>query len=589
MEKLFEGIDLSKVSVSMTMNGAVLPVLAMYVVAAERAGVKQEQLAGTVQNDILKEFMVRNTYIYPPAPSMRIVGDIMSYTAANMPRFNSISISGYHMQEAGADTATELAFTLADGLEYVKCAEAAGINVDKVAPRFSFFFGIGMSFYMEVAKLRAARRIWARLMREECGAKQPKSWLLRTHCQTSGYSLTEQDPHNNVVRTTIEAMAAVFGGTQSLHTNSFDEAIGLPTEFSARIARNTQLILQEESHVTKVADPFAGSYMMESLTDALEEQANKLLSEIAAMGGMTKAIEAGWPMRRIEESAAQRQANIDSGREVIVGVNKYVSTAAEPLEVRQINNTAVRKKQIAQLERVRAERDQAKCDAALAKLREAGSKAQTPEVNLLQLSIEAARARATVGEITDALEASFGRHVAKSAIVSGVYGSTYGGGKGGDGEGDDRLQAVRDLVKQFNQRHGRNPRMYVAKAGQDGHTRGANVIASAMSDLGFDCDIGNLFATSEEVVAAAIDADVHVIGLSTLAAGHNTLVPEIVAELKRRGADDILLVVGGVIPRDDYDGLYKAGAAAIFGPGTPITESATKLIKLLDEKLSQNQ
>jgi methylmalonyl-CoA mutase len=581
MKRLFDGIPLGDVSVSMTMNGAVLPVLAMYVVAAEEQGVPRAKLAGTIQNDILKEFMVRNTYIYPPAPSMRIVGDIMAYTAAEMPRYNSISISGYHMQEAGADIPTELAFTLADGVEYARCAAAAGVSVDEAAPRFSFFFGIGMNFYLEVAKLRAARRLWAKLMRDEVGAKSPKSWLLRTHCQTSGWSLTEQDPYNNVVRTAVEAMAAVFGGTQSLHTNAFDEAIGLPTEFSARIARNTQLILQEETNITAVADPWAGSFMMEALTDQLEERASALLAEIKQLGGMTKAIESGWPMRRIEQSAAERQAKIDSAQEVIVGVNKYKLKKEAPLEVRKIDNSVVRAKQIAQLQRVRASRDAARHKATLDALRAAAAEPSSPGTNLLALSIEAARARATVGEITDAMESVFGRHVAKSAVVSGVYGKAYGADESSQ---DAEIARVRSVVAAFAERHGRNPRILVAKAGQDGHTRGANVIASAFSDLGFDCDIGSLFATPQEVVAAAIDADVHVIGLSTLAAGHNTLVPEIVAELKKRGANDILLVVGGVVPRSDYDFLRAAGAAAIFGPGTKITDSALSLIEMLDKK-----
>jgi methylmalonyl-CoA mutase len=585
MKRLFDGIPLGDVSVSMTMNGAVLPVLAMYVVAAEEQGVPQSKLAGTIQNDILKEFMVRNTYIYPPAPSMRIIGDIMAYTAAHMPKYNSISISGYHMQEAGADIPTELAFTLADGVEYARCAVAAGVSVDEVAPRFSFFFGIGMNFYLEIAKLRAARRLWARLMRDEVGAKSQKSWLLRTHCQTSGWSLTEQDPYNNVVRTTVEAMAAVFGGTQSLHTNAFDEAIGLPTEFSARIARNTQLILQEETNITAVADPWAGSYMMEALTDDLEQRALVLLAEIKQLGGMTKAIEAGWPMRRIEQSAAERQAKIDSGQEVIVGVNKYKPRHESPLDVRKIDNATVRAQQIAQLERLRATRNADATRAALAALRAAAAAPPTPQSNLLALSIAAARARASVGEITDAMEAAFGRHVAKSTVVSGVYGKAYGASPT---EQDAEIARVRAAVAAFAATSGRNPRILVAKAGQDGHTRGANVIASAFSDLGFDCDIGSLFATPQEVVSAAIDADVHIIGLSTLAAGHNTLVPEIVAELKKRGTNDILLVVGGVIPRDDYDFLYKAGAVGIFGPGTNICHAALDLIKLLEKKKQQH-
>jgi methylmalonyl-CoA mutase len=566
MKILFDGIPLDKVSVSMTMNGAVLPVLAAYVVAAEEQGVAQDQLSGTIQNDILKEFMVRNTYIYPPEPSMRIVGDIIEYTARQMPKFNSISISGYHMQEAGANQALELAFTLADGKEYVKTALAKGLDVDEFAGRLSFFWAIGMNFYLEIAKMRAARLLWWKIM-QGFGAKKPKSLMLRTHCQTSGWSLTEQDPYNNVVRTTIEAMAAVFGGTQSLHTNSFDEAIALPTEFSARIARNTQLILQEETHITSVVDPWAGSYMMEKLTQDMADAAWKIIEEVDAMGGMTRAVESGWAKLRIEASAAEKQARIDSGRDVIVGVNKFKLAKEDPVEILEIDNVAVRDNQIARLRTVRAARDSARVQAALAALTEA---AKNGSGNLLALSVEAMRARATVGEVSDALEQVWGRHRANSQEVSGVYAGAY--------ESQESWAALQSDIAAFATEYGRRPRVMIAKLGQDGHDRGAKVVASAFADLGFDVDVGPLFQTPEECARQAIENDVHAVGVSTLAAGHKTLVPAIVRALREQGANDIIVFVGGVVPQQDYAFLYEAGVKGIYGPGTPIPDSARDVL-----------
>jgi methylmalonyl-CoA mutase len=576
MKILFDGIPLDKVSVSMTMNGAVLPVLAGYVVAAEEQGVAQDQLSGTIQNDILKEFMVRNTYIYPPEPSMRIVADIIEYTARRMPKFNSISISGYHMQEAGANQALELAFTLADGKEYVKAATARGLDVDDFAGRLSFFWAIGMNFYLEIAKMRAARLLWCRIMKG-FGAKNPKSLMLRTHCQTSGWSLTEQDPYNNIVRTTIEAMAAVFGGTQSLHTNSFDEAIALPTEFSARIARNTQLILQEETHITSVVDPWAGSYLMERLTQDMADKASAILEEVDAQGGMTRAVDSGWAKLKIEASAAEKQARIDSGADVIVGVNKYKPAKADPIDILEVDNVRVRDGQIARLARIRATRDAARVQAALAALTAAahagrtGDGADAASGNLLALSIEAIRARATVGEVSDALEQVFGRHRADIQKVTGVYAAAYD-----SAEGWDKLKGE---IAAFGAEHGRRPRVMIAKLGQDGHDRGAKVVATAFADLGFDVDIGPLFQTPEECARQAIENDVHAVGVSTLAAGHKTLVPAIIAELKRQGANDIIVFVGGVIPQQDYDFLYAAGVKGIYGPGTPIPASAKDVLE----------
>ena len=566
MKTLFDGIPLDRVSVSMTMNGAVLPVLAGYVVAGEEQGVAQDRLAGTIQNDILKEFMVRNTYIYPPAPSMRIIADIIGYTAKHMPRFNSISISGYHMQEAGATQTLELALTLADGKEYVRTALAAGLDVDEFAGRLSFFFGIGMNFYLEIAKLRAARLLWYRIM-QGFAPKNPKSSMLRTHCQTSGWSLTEQDPYNNVVRTAFEAMAAVFGGTQSLHTNSFDEAIALPTDFSARIARNTQLILQEETNVTRVIDPWAGSYLMERLTQDMADQAWAIIEEVEAMGGMTKAVESGWAKLRIEQCAAEKQARIDRGEDVIVGVNKYRLTAEDPIEIREIDNTAVREAQVRQLRELRARRDAKAVAAALEALTEA---ARTGQGNLLDLSIKATRARATVGEISDALEKVYGRYRARTESVSGVYGAVFAS--------DAPWQQLKGEIERFAAEEGRRPRLMVAKLGQDGHDRGAKIIATGFSDLGFDVDIGPLFQTPEEAARQAIENDVHVVGVSTLAAGHKTLVPQLIAALRAQGAEDIIVVVGGVVPAQDYEFLHSAGVAAVFGPGTVISEAAKQIV-----------
>jgi methylmalonyl-CoA mutase len=567
MKILFDGIPLDKVSVSMTMNGAVLPVLAGYVVAAEEQGVAQDQLSGTIQNDILKEFMVRNTYIYPPQPSMRVVADIIEYTARRMPKFNSISISGYHMQEAGANQALELAFTLADGKEYVKTAIAKGLDVDEFAGRLSFFWAIGMNFYLEIAKMRAARLLWHRIM-SGFNAKNPKSLMLRTHCQTSGWSLTEQDPYNNVVRTTIEAMAAVFGGTQSLHTNSFDEAIALPTEFSARIARNTQLIIQEETHITNVVDPWAGSYLMEKLTQDMADAAWKIIEEVDAMGGMTRAVDSGWAKLKIEASAAAKQARIDSGADTIVGVNKYRLAKEDPIQILEVDNHAVRDNQVARLKALRTKRDAAKVKAALDALTAC---AETGQGNLLDLSIQAIRLRATVGEVSDALEKVWGRHRADTQKVTGVYAAAYD-----SAEGWDKLKGE---IAAFADAQGRRPRVMIAKLGQDGHDRGAKVVATAFADLGFDVDIGPLFQTPEECARQAVENDVHAVGVSTLAAGHKTLVPAIIAELKRLGADDIIVFVGGVIPRQDYDFLYDAGVKGIYGPGTPIPASAKDVLE----------
>ena len=568
MKLLFDSIPLNKISVSMTMNGAVLPILSMYIVAAEEQGVTQAELSGTIQNDILKEFMVRNTFIYPPEPSMRIVADIIGYCSHHMPKFNTISISGYHMQEAGADAKLELAYTLADGLEYVRAAIKAGQTVDDVAPRFSFFFGIGMDFYMEVAKLRAARMLWAKLLKEKFNPKSAKSLPLRTHCQTSGWSLAEQDPLNNVIRTTIEAMAAVIGGTQSLHTNSFDEAIALPTDTSARIARNTQLIIQEESNITRVVDPFGGSYFMENLTESLAKEALALINEVEALGGMAKAIEQGLPKRKILESATKRQARIDSGGETIVGVNKYRLAHEDPVEVRKIDNSAVREQQVARINHIKATRDAAKVQAALADLTNA---AKTGSGNLLDLSVKAAKLRATLGEISTALETVYGRYSPKDDLVSGAYSSVQ----------TVQFKKVQELVKQFEAKEGRRPRILVAKMGQDGHDRGAKVVASGLSDLGFDVDVGPLFQTPEEVGMQAIDADVHAVGVSSLAAGHKTLIPALVKYLRERGAKDMLVIAGGVIPHTDYEFLYKSGCDFIFGPGTPIVESAVQILNKL--------
>jgi len=577
MKTLFGGIPLDKVSVSMTMNGAVLPVLAFYIVAAEEQGVSQAQLTGTIQNDILKEYMVRNTYIYPPAPSMRIIQDIFGYTAQYMPRFNSISISGYHMQEAGADSKLELAFTIADGIEYVKSAMEAGMDVDKIAPRLSFFFAIGMNFYMEVAKLRAARRIWAKVMKDKFNCQNPKSLLLRTHCQTSGYSLTEQDPYNNVVRTTVEAMAAVMGGTQSLHTNAFDEAMGLPTPFSAQIARNTQLILQEETGLGAVVDPWGGSYMMESLTDELERQAMEIIDEVEGLGGMTKAIESGMAKLRIEEAATRKQARIDAGKDVVVGVNKYI-TEQNPIDVFKIDNTAVLRAQIESIRRVKESRDDKTVFDCLERLSQASASPPGEAPNLLLLAVEAARARATLGEISSALEKTWGRHVAVTRVVRGAYDDTF---KGVSDEAAQEFERVQQQVLDFEQQQGRKPRMYVAKMGQDGHDRGAKVIASGFADLGFEVDVGSLFSTPAETAAAAIQSRVDVVGVSSQAAGHMTLVPALIAELRKQGGD-IKVIVGGVIPAQDYDFLWQSGVAGIFGPGTRIPSAAQAVLKAIE-------
>ncbi len=570
MKILFDGIPLDKVSVSMTMNGAVIPVLASFIVAGEEQGHDRAALSGTIQNDVLKEFMVRNTYIYPPEPSMRIVSDIIEYTSNEMPKFNSISISGYHMQEAGANLVQELAYTLADGREYVRAAIEAGMDVDQFAGRLSFFFAIGMNFFMEAAKLRAARLLWHRVM-TEFGAKTERSKMLRTHCQTSGVSLQEQDPYNNVVRTAYEAMSAVLGGTQSLHTNALDEAIALPTDFSARIARNTQLILQEETGVTNVVDPLAGSYYVESLTDELATKAWALMDEVEEMGGMTKAVASGMPKLRIEESAATRQAMIDRGNEVVVGVNKYRKDKEEPIDILDVDNHAVRETQIARLEKIRATRDEAACQAALVELvrrtREGG--------NLLDAAIEAARERASVGEISMAMEEKFGRHRAEVKTLAGVYGAAY--------EGDAGFAAIQKSVESFAEEEGRRPRMLVVKMGQDGHDRGAKVIATAFADIGFDVDVGPLFQTPDEAAQDAVDNDVHVVGISSQAAGHKTLAPQLIKALHKKDAGEIIVICGGVIPQQDYEFLKGAGVKAIFGPGTNIPEAAQDILRIIRE------
>ena len=573
MKILFDGIPLEQMSVSMTMNGAVLPIMAMYIVAAEEQGTGPERLSGTLQNDILKEFIVRNTYIYPPEPSMRIVADIISYSAKQMPKFNSISISGYHMQEAGATSVQELGFTLADGIEYVRAAIGTGLKVDQFAPRLSFFFGIGMNFFMEIAKLRAARLLWASLMQEFFAPEDPRSLMLRTHCQTSGVSLTSQDPYNNIVRTTVEALAAAIGGTQSLHTNSFDEALALPTPFSAHIARNTQLVLQEETGISRVVDPLAGSYYVESLTNSLANEARKLIDEVEDLGGMTKAVESGLPKMRIEQAAAIRQARIDRGEEIIVGVNKYQREDEPEIEILGIDNTAVRDGQIKRLKQVREQRDESTCLGALDALTAAAEKG---DGNLLVLAIDAARARASVGEISDALEKVYGRHRAVIHSVSGVYGSAY--------EGDSGFMNIQQEVEAFAADEGRRPRILVAKLGQDGHDRGAKVIATAFADIGFDVDIGPLFQTPEEAAQHAIENDVHVVGISSQAAAHKTLVPQLIGALKKQGAGEILVVCGGVIPPQDYDELMAAGVAAVYGPGTNIPVAAGEVLNLIRQR-----
>tara|TARA_R110002124_G_scaffold233235_9_gene398419 strand:+ start:4135 stop:6267 length:2133 start_codon:yes stop_codon:yes gene_type:complete len=568
MKILFDGIPLDKVSVSMTMNGAVIPVLASFIVTGEEQGHDKSVLSGTIQNDILKEFMVRNTYIYPPQPSMRIISDIIEYTSNEMPKFNSISISGYHMQEAGANLVQELAYTLADGREYVRAAIDAGMDVDKFAGRLSFFFAIGMNFFMEIAKLRAARTLWHRVM-TEFGAEKEGSKMLRTHCQTSGVSLQEQDPYNNVIRTAYEAMSAVLGGTQSLHTNALDEAIALPTDFSARIARNTQLVLQEETGVTKVVDPLAGSYYIESLTDELIQNAWTLMEEVREMGGMTKAVASGMPKLRIEESAARRQAMIDRGEEVIVGVNRYRKDKEDPIDILDVDNVAVRKSQVARLERIRAERDEDSCTAALEELTRRAKEGG----NLLEGAVEAARARATVGEISMAMEKEFGRHRAEVKTLAGVYGAAY--------EGDEGFAAIQKDIEAFAEQEGRRPRLLVVKMGQDGHDRGAKVIATAFADIGFDVDVGPLFQTPEEAAQDAVDNDVHVVGISSQAAGHKTLAPQLIEALKSNDAGDIIVICGGVIPQQDYDFLKKVGVKAIFGPGTNIPVAAKDILQLI--------
>ncbi len=573
MKILFDGIPLDKVSVSMTMNGAVLPILANYIVAAEEQGVSADKLSGTIQNDILKEFMVRNTYIFPPAPSMRAIADIFSYTATNMPKFNSISISGYHMQEAGADAVLELAYTIADGKEYIETALASGMSIDDFAPRLSFFFGIGMNFYMEIAKLRAARFLWHKVV-SKYNPKKEDSKMLRTHCQTSGWSLTEQDPYNNVIRTTIEAMAAIFGGTQSLHTNAFDEAIALPTEFSARIARNTQIVLQEETHITNVVDPWGGSYMMESLTQEMIDKAQAIIDEVEKIGGMAKAIETGIPKLNIEKSAAIKQARIDKGQDVIVGVNKYRLKEEDAIETLEIDNHKVRDSQIERLNHLRSNRDD---HAVMQALEDLTEYARSGKGNGLDLAVKAARLRASVGEITYALERVWGRYNANTQTVTGVYGKSF--------EKDENWMKITEDIKSFVERHGRRPRMLVAKMGQDGHDRGAKVIATAFADVGFDIDLAPLFSTPAEVAKQAVENDVHVVGVSSQAAGHKTLIPDLIAELKKLGADDIIVVAGGVIPKTDYDFLWKAGVKGIFGPGTVIPVAARDVLKAIEENL----
>jgi methylmalonyl-CoA mutase len=572
MKILFADIPLDKMSVSMTMNGAVLPCLAFYIVAAEEQGVSADKLSGTIQNDILKEFMVRNTYIYPPAPSMRIIADIITYTSAKMPKYNSISISGYHMHEAGATAVQELAFTLADGMEYVRAAQAQGLDVDVFAGRLSFFFGIGMNFFMEVAKLRAARLLWSRIM-TNFGAKKPGSLMLRTHCQTSGVSLTEKDPYNNIIRTTLEALAASLGGTQSLHTNSFDEAVALPTDFSARIARNTQLILQEESNICRVVDPLGGSYYVESLTSDLADKAWALIQEVEAAGGMTRAVESGMPKLKIEEAATSKQARIDRVEEVVVGVNKYRLDKEEPLDILAIDNAKVREGQIARINNMRRLRDEAAAQACLQALRD-GAKGNG---NLLELSVQAARARCTLGEISGALEDVFGRHVAEVKSVSGVYAASYAG--------DAKFEDMRGNIDAFTKRTGKKPTVVIVKMGQDGHDRGAKVVGTAFADMGFDADVGPLFQTPVEAADLIIARGAHAAGISSLAAGHKTLVPELINELRNRGRDDILVFVGGVIPQQDYDFLYQAGVAAIFGPGTNLMDCAGEILGQLGQRV----
>ncbi|GAB2774965.1 methylmalonyl-CoA mutase [Salinimicrobium soli] len=575
MKVLFDQIPLNKMSVSMTMNGAVLPIMAFYIVAAEEQGVKPEQLSGTIQNDILKEFMVRNTYIYPPTPSMKIISDIFEYSSKNMPRFNSISISGYHMQEAGATSEIELAYTLADGLEYIRKGLEAGMDIDSFAPRLSFFWAIGMDHFTEIAKMRAARALWAKLVKQ-FNPKNEKSLALRTHCQTSGWSLTEQDPFNNVARTCIEAAAAAFGGTQSLHTNALDEAIALPTDFSARIARNTQLHLQQETNITRTVDPWAGSYFVESLTNEIAQKAWDLIQEVEELGGMTKAIEAGIPKLRIEEAAAVKQARIDSGQDIIVGVNKYRREKEDPIVTLEVDNQTVRRQQIERLEKIKAERNSVKVKATLEKLTAA---ARSGEENLLALAIDAARERATLGEISDALEEVFGRYKAKIQSFSGVYSKEI--------KDDASFKKAREMADEFAEQEGRRPRIMIAKMGQDGHDRGAKVVATGYADVGFDVDIGPLFQTPAEAAKQAVENDVHILGVSSLAAGHKTLVPQVIEELKKYGREDIMVIVGGVIPSQDYQFLFDAGAAAVFGPGTKISDAAIQLLEILIDEPSQ--
>jgi len=569
MKVLFDQIPLDKMSVSMTMNGAVLPIMAFYIVAAHEQGADQKLLAGTIQNDILKEFMVRNTYIYPPSPSMKIISDIFEYTTANMPKFNSISISGYHMQEAGATCDIELAYTLADGLEYIRKGIAAGMDIDAFAPRLSFFWAIGMNHFMEIAKMRAARMLWAKLVKQ-FNPKNTKSLALRTHCQTSGWSLTEQDPFNNVARTCIEATAAALGGTQSLHTNALDEAIALPTDFSARIARNTQIYLQEETHITKTVDPWAGSYYVENLTNDIAEKAWDLIQEVEELGGMTKAIEAGIPKMRIEEAAARKQARIDSEQDIIVGVNKYRLEKEDPLHILEVDNTVVRKSQIERLDKLKKDRNTVQVAACLKKLSEA---AHTGKGNLLALAIDAARERATLGEISDALELAFGRHKAEIKSFTGVYSKEI--------KNDKSFEKAKQLANKFAELDGRRPRIMIAKMGQDGHDRGAKVVATGYADIGFDVDIGPLFQTPKEAAKQAVENDVHILGVSSLAAGHKTLVPAVIEELKKYGREDIMVIVGGVIPHQDYQYLFDAGAIAVFGPGTKISEAAIEILQIL--------
>ena len=570
MKILFDGIPLDKMSVSMTMNGAVLPVLAGYIVAAEEQGVSQEKLMGTIQNDILKEYLTRNTYIYPPEPSMRIVSDIIGYCSKHMPKYNTVSISGYHMMEAGADSVLQTAFTIADGIEYVKAALNAGLDIDDFAPRLSFFFGIGMNFFMEIAMLRAARFLWADLMKQ-FNPKNPKSLMLRTHCQTSGWSLTQQDPYNNIIRTTLECLAAVLGGTQSLHTNSFDEAVSLPTDLSARVARNTQIIVQEESQVTRVVDPLGGSYYVESLTQSIIEKARAIIDEVEALGGMAKAIVSGMPKMRIEESSARRQARIDQGKDVIVGVNKYLVEDEAPMAVREISSE-VRDQQVARLKEIKANRDQQAAEKALAAVANCAESGG----NLLEVTIDAVRKRATLGEISDAMEKVFGRYVATTQCISGIYASEY--------QDSEVIASLRKRTQAFAEKEGRRPRILVSKMGQDGHDRGSKVVATAFADFGFDVDISPMFQTPEEAARMAVENDVHVVGVSSLAAGHKILVPELIAALNKEGAEDVLVVVGGIIPPSDYEFLYQAGVSKIFGPGTVITESANQVLNALEKR-----